>query len=195
MMKNLKTLEKESLLSSKSYGWDKDKFWSLTNHQIVKELGYSAPKFEVHRYKYEHEKGCGDIFVSLALTGQMLLWEGEGRAKKGFRHDRKFALDDTDWYLENERGSQAPQVLRGKLDQYLKHHRETKEIFHTLFVVKDEQAVEQIVYLFDEYKLPNFYWACVFDQFVSDPLTAQITSRNSTNTLSNTLSKRLDEED
>lgn len=191
-MKNLKTLQKDNLLKSKSYGWDKDKFWYLAKHPLNEEQGFAPPKAEVHRYKYEHEKDCGDIFVSLALTGNLLLWEGEGRAIKGFRHDRKFSLDKLDWYLENERGTQAPTVLRGKLDQYIKHYRETKEMFHVLFVVQDEDAVSQIVYLFEEYRLPNFYWACVFDQFVSDPLTAQITSRNSSNTLSNTLSNGME---
>jgi hypothetical protein len=191
-MKNLKTLENENLLKSKSYGWDKDKFWYLAKHPLNEDQGFTPPKAEIHRYKYEHEKDCGDIFVSLALTGNLLLWEGEGRAIKGFRHDRKFLLDDLDWYLENERGTQAPTVLRGKLEQYLKHYRETKKMFHVLFVVQDEDSVKQMVYLFEEYKLPNFYWATVFDEFVFDPLQAIITSRNQSNTLSNTLSNSIE---
>ena len=191
MMKNLKTLEKENLLNSKNYELGMDKFWSLANHKFIKELGYEPPKSEIHRFKYEHEKGCGDIFVSLMLTGECTLWEGEGRAVKGFRHDRKFAFDKI-WYLENERGTQAPKVLRGKIDNYLKHYRETYDPFHVLFTVKDEPSLEQIIYLFDEYKLPNFYWATVIDDFVSDPLNAQITSRTSTNTLSKQFSNRVE---
>jgi hypothetical protein len=191
-MKNLKVLEKEGLLKSKAYGIDKDKFWYLAKHPLNAEDGFSPPKAEIHRFKYEHEKGCGDIFVSLALTDQLLNWEGEGRALKGFRHDRKFAIGDDDWYLENERGNQSPQVLRAKLENYLKHYRDAKESFFVLFALGSDQAVEQMVYLFEEFKLPNFYWATAFDEFVSDPLNAQITSRNTSNSLSNMLSNRIE---
>jgi hypothetical protein len=191
-MKNLKTLEREHLLHSKSYELGKDKFWSLAKNKTIKELGYEPPTAEIHRFKYDHEKGCGDIFVSLILTRQVGLWEGEGRAMKGFRPDRKFAIRDANWYLENERGTQAPKILRGKLDNYLRHFRQTKEPFNVLFAVRDEQSLIQIVTLFEEYKLPNFYWAVVFDEFVSNTLDARITSRNNTSTLSNMLSNRVE---
>ena len=124
-MKNLKTLEKERLLKSKNYELGKDKFWSLAKNTIIKELGYEPPQSEIHRFKHDHEKDCGDVFVSLMLTEHITFWEGEGRAKKGFRHDRKFEFGECDWYLENEKGSQAPKVLRAKLDNYLEHYRKT----------------------------------------------------------------------
>lgn len=184
VMKNLKTLEKENLLRSKDYERGTEKFWSLAKNKEIKNLGYEPPQAEIHRFKYEHEKGCGDIFVSFILTEQVVLWEGEGRAIRGFRHDRKFAFSET-WYLENERGTQAPKILRGKLENYLHHYRETGDVFHVLFVVKDEASLVQIVSVFDEYKLPNRYWAVVFDELVSDPLNARITSRNNTATLAN----------
>lgn len=188
-MKNLKTLEKEKLLNSKDYELGKDKFWSLAKNKSIKELGYEPPQAEIHRFKHNHEKDCGDIFVSLVLTEKLALWEGEGRAVKGFRHDRKFVVGECVFYLENEKGTQAPKILRGKLDNYLKHYRKTYDPFHVLFTVSNEQAVEQIVYLFDEYKLPNFYWATVLNEFVSDPFNAQITSRQTTETIENLLNR------
>jgi len=165
VMKNLKKLESEKLLKSKSYGLAKDKFWFLVKHPIITELGYAPPKSEVHTFKYEHEKDCAEVFVSLALTDRLMLWEGEGTQKKGFRHDRKFEIgeDSLPWYLEVERGNQMPQKLRVKIEQYIRHFHETKEPFHVVFTVQDEAAVEQLVYLFEEFKLGNHYSAVVFD--------------------------------
>src|ERR1051325_11880740 len=122
VMKNLKTLQqRDKLLKSKSYGLGRDMLWSLTSHKINKELGYKA-KPDVHAFKYDHEKDCADIFVSLALTGTLLEWQGEGDQKTGFRHDRMFSVDDRIFYLEVERGTQGDGKLRAKLERYIKHY-------------------------------------------------------------------------
>jgi hypothetical protein len=129
-------------------------------------------------------RDCAEVFVSLALTDRLLNWEGEGTQKKGFRHDRKFELGDT-WYLEVEKGNQAIQKLRVKLSQYVSHYRETKEPFHVLFTVQDEPSIEQLIYLFEGFKLGSHYAAVVFEEFVRDPLNASLTTRFDTFSLSN----------
>lgn len=182
-MKNLKTLQNQKLLKSKSYGLGKEVLWSLTNHKINKEQGYKAPP-EVHAFKYEHEKACADIFVSLALSDTLMEWVGEGDQKLGFRHDRLFRVDDRVFYLEVERGSQGDGVLRAKLERYIKHYQATKQPFNVLFTVSDEDALERLLTLFDQFKLGNQYAVTLHSEFVADPLKAQITTRFDSNTLS-----------
>jgi hypothetical protein len=150
--------------------------WSLTSHKINKELGYKA-KPDVHAFKYDHEKDCADIFVSLALTGTLLEWQGEGDQKTGFRHDRMFSVDDRIFYLEVERGTQGDGKLRAKLERYIKHYHATHKPFNVLFTVQDEDALERMVGLFAEFKLGNQYAVVVHSEFVRDPLHARLTTR------------------
>src|SRR5258708_3008651 len=100
VMKSLKRLKVNGLLKSKSYGLGKEKLWFLTKSKVISELGYSPPKGEIHAYKYDHEKDCAEVFVSLALSDSLLEWEGEGDQKIGLRYDRKFRVDDRQFYLE-----------------------------------------------------------------------------------------------
>jgi hypothetical protein len=183
VMKSLKRLEASGLLKSKSYGLAKDKLWFLAKHKVVLELGYTPPKGEIHAYKYDHEKDCADVFVSLALSDSLLEWEGEGDQKMGLRYDRKFRVDDRQFYLEVERGTQGPEKLRVKLERYIKHYREKQEPFNVLFTVIDEPALERIVYLFEEFKLPASYSVVIHSELVNDPLNARISTRFDVQTL------------
>jgi len=193
-MKNLKKLENDGLLRSKSYGLAKEKFWFLAKHPIVSELEYIPPKKEVHAFKYDHEKDCAEVFVSLALTDSLFTWEGEGDQKSGLRHDRKFSVDDRVFCLEVERGTQGDGRLREKLARYVKYYESTREPFHVLFTVQNESAIESLVYLFGEFKLGNQYGAVLFQDFINDPLNAPITTRFDTLHLSKHLSKQLPNE-
>jgi hypothetical protein len=168
------------LLKSKSYGLGKELLWFHAKHKVITDLGYTPPKSEIHAFKYEHEKACADIFVSLALTNSLLKWEGEGNQKIGLRYDRMFRVDSEVRYLEVERGTQGPEKLREKLNRYVLHYRKTREPFSVLFTVPDEDAVEQLVYLFEELGLGNSYAVTVHSEFVNNPLEAQITSRFAT---------------
>jgi hypothetical protein len=182
-MKSLKRLERDGQLKSKSYGLAKDKLWFLVKHKAVLELGYTAPKSEIHAYKYDHEKDCADVFVSLALSDSLLEWEGEGDQKIGLRYDRKFRVDDRQFYLEVERGTQGPEKLRAKLERYIKHYRKNGEAFNVLFTLQTEAALERVVYLFEEFKLGPSYCAVVHFELVNDPLNAQISDRFNVQTL------------
>jgi hypothetical protein len=187
-MKSLKRLETSGLLKSKSYGLGKEKFWFLAKSKLVTELGYTPPKGEIHTYKYEHEKDCADVFVSLALSDSLLEWEGEGDQKIGLRYDRKFRVDDRQFYLEVERGTQGPEKLRAKLERYIKHYRKNGEPFHVLFTVKDEVSLERVIYLFEEFKLGASYCVVVQSELISDPLNARISDRFNVQTLVQTVS-------
>jgi disulfide oxidoreductase YuzD len=186
-MKNLKKLESLTppLLKSKSYGLAKDKLWFLARNKLVKELGYAPPKGEVHIFKYDHEKACADCFVSLALTGRLLEWLGEGSQESEFINDRKFRVDEWPFYLEVEISEKGREVMLQKLDRYINHFRKTGEQFKVLISVPTEKRLEEWIYLFEERRLGNHYLVTVHKDFVNDPMNASLTSRFDVFTLSN----------
>jgi hypothetical protein len=186
-MKNLKSLETKGLLKSKSYGLGKEVFWSFTNKKIVRDLGYFASP-EVHAHLYEHEKDLADVFVSLALTGQLYEWRGEGNQKEGFRFDRMFRTSDKTYYLERERGTQGREKLRMKLERYAKHYRTTQEDFNVLILA---EAGEQEFHLslFKELGFGNHYATALCSDFIKDPLTAILTTRFGLQSLKESSSK------
>lgn len=187
-MKNLRTLEKDGLLKSKSYGLGqegKHKFWSLARHPVIREFDLTPPKSEVHALKYDHEKMCADIFVALMNSGKLWAWLGEGNQKIGFRYDRGFKVDGRVFYLEAETGSQSEDKWRGKIANYRKHYHSTHEPFNVLFIVPTEKLLERVARIFEELKTDDHYLVAVLDEFLQDPFTAQLTSRNDTFSLSN----------
>jgi hypothetical protein len=135
LVKNLQTLKKESLLKSKDYGLGKENLWSLKPHPIIRELGYTPPKSEIHTFKYEHEKACADVFVTFALSGNLYDWEAHKR--RGKMIPDRIAETDTTIFIEVEMGSQDK--IRQKLEAYQQYHRETREEFQVLFLVKPPQ--------------------------------------------------------
>ena len=194
-MKNLKKLETDGLLKSKSYGLSKEIFWQIyasktenspkkNQEKLLEELGYKSTNWEIHSSLYDHEKACADIFISLALTDTLMEWGGEGNQKSGLRHDRKFRIDDRIFYLEVERDSQGADKLRDKLARYVKHYREKEEPFHVLFTVNNETELERLIYLFEEKRLNNSYAAVIHQDFISSPLSGLITTRFDTFRLS-----------
>src|ERR1043166_5500459 len=103
LVKNLAYLKKENLLKSKDYGLGKENLWSIKRHPLNKEQGYS-PAPDIHTFKYEHEKACGDVFVSLALTGKLYSWQAHKRIGRVIP-DRIAEMEDM-IYIEVEMGSQ-----------------------------------------------------------------------------------------
>lgn len=191
MIKNLQRLGQDGLLNSKSYGLGKHKLWSLTKNSIIKDLGYEPPKAEIHTLFFEHELMRGEVFVSLALTGEVIEWIGEGDQKSGFRHDGMARFVDDKFYFEIERGNQAPVKLREKIARYVKHFRATKEPFYSIWIVPNSDMMMTVLELFEEFNLPTFYYVTLFDDFIQDPLSAKLTARTMSNTLSDYLSKHL----
>jgi hypothetical protein len=194
-MKNLKTLEKQyGILISESYGvklegveklWrfflvPNEKYPKRIQEEIFKERGIDPKSSKVHKNTYLHEKACSEIFVSLALTGRLLEWKGEGDQKQGFRHDRLFRIDDRTFYVELETGSQDKTDWREKVRAYQKLYNETRKPFHVLFVMPDEETLEELIEVFYELNTTPHYRACVFSEFVENPLTAQLTSSTDT---------------
>lgn len=165
--------------------------WCIRKHKITGEMGLDYPRADVHRYLYEHEKACGDVFVSLALTNQLYEWEGEGDQKSGFRHDRKFSLQGAPWYLEHEQGNQKYKVLRAKLERYCQLWSSNREPFGVLFTVKDQETFDLLLSLFKELELPPMYSVAFHSQFVSAPLNCPISSRTINQIFSNHLYNQL----
>lgn len=185
MAKNLQYLRKESLLKSKSYGLGKDYFWSLRKHPIISELGYEPPRAEVHTFKYEHEKECAEVFVSLALTGKLYGWQVHKRISKGIIPDRIANLKSSIFYFEIERGTQDKIVA--KTENYRKYFRETNESFSVVYLVKDEKTLEDSVRKLEETGASGHYLVGVFSEFTEDPDKALLTNSYKSVSLSDLL--------
>jgi hypothetical protein len=167
---------------------DKEYFWSLDNHLVIKDLGYTPPKSEVHTLRHEHEKGLGDLFVSLILADMVVTWTMHKRLGKDFIPDRTLESEVGIVYIEYETGSQNLSVWREKIQNYLNYYRDKKEQFRLLFTMADEDAVRSIVKLFEEMNCSSHYYAGVHSELVADPINALVTSRFSTKKLSILLS-------
>jgi hypothetical protein len=204
-MKNLQKLETEGLLKSDSYGVKiegKEKLWRILasaidgspkkrQEAVLEAHGITQTSWKIHASLYEHEKACGDVFVTLVVTGKLWGWGGEGNQEAGFRHDRSFKLyaDLPVWYLEMETGSQKEGTWRVKLDNYVRLSREVKEPFIVLFTMPDEKAMDSIIRLYGEYKLGDRYAVCVHEDLVQYGLKAGIATRFGNELLSNYASK------
>lgn len=171
--KNLLYLRKQSLLKSKCYGLGKDYFWSLRKHPVITERVLEAPRSEVHTFKYEHEKACAEVFVSLALTARLYDWQAHRRISKGIIPDRLADFGNRIFYLEIERGTQDKIVL--KTENYRRFWRETNEDFYVLFLVKDEKTLEDAVRKLEGTNAADHYLVGVFSEFTDDPLNAILT--------------------
>lgn len=182
----MKTLERNrpKLLNSKSYGLSKEYMWSLARTKVIRDLGYTPPKSEIHALLYEHEKSLGDVFVSLVLTERLVNWQTEGDQKIGLRYDRLFQIDERKFYVERETGSQGKDKLRTKLRRYQAHYQKTHESFHVLVLAEE---AELYLSIFEELRLSSHYGVAIFSDFIKDPLNTEINTRfGVSNLLSNT---------
>lgn len=184
-MKNLKKLEMEGLLSSKSYGLGKEKLWSIKRGKFARDLGYTGAKADVHSFKYEHEKGCAEVYVALLTSGLLLGWGGEGDGKIGLKYDRKFKIktsvgESPLTYLELETGSQGEAKLREKLARYEKYVGASGEAACVLFTVMTEPELERLIVLFEEFRFGRNFGAVIHAELTADPPTARVTTRFTT---------------
>lgn len=154
--------------------------WSLTGKKVVRDLGLTPPKSEIHSFLYEHEKDLADVFVSLALTETLYDWKGEGDQKIGLRYDRLFQVDERVFYVERERGTQGREKLITKLNRYATHYRKTQEPFYVLILADETELYTPI---FGELRLGSHYLAALHSEFIKDPLNTRLTSRFGVQTL------------
>ena len=160
----------------------------MAKNPIVSELGYEPPKAEIHSLFFDHEVMRSWILLSLLLSGEVVELEGEGNQKSGFRYDGMVRFIEDKFYVEVERGNQAPVKLREKIARYVKHFRATRERFYSIWIVPDSDMVMTMLELFEEFNLPNFYYIALYDDFIQDPLNTKLIGRTMSNTLSNYLS-------
>jgi len=176
-MKNLKYLERNGVLKSKSYGLGKDILWSLKPHAVLKDLDVKPPTSEIHTFKYEHEKECADVFVSMVLAELVSDWHQHRKLSTGIIPDRTAEIDDFTLHIENERGTQGTAKVIKKLEKYKQYWRETGEQFQVLFLVKDPESFTE---LFKTVKVP--YYSASLEAFI-DPLTCPIYSAYGSKTI------------
>lgn len=182
-MKNLKTMEAETLLSSKSYGLGVEKLWAIRSSKVSRQLGYEPTGF-MHPIFYDHEKAHGDVFVSLALTGHLTHYER--KENQTLRNDGEFAISGSFHYLEVEMGTHGDSKIEEKLKRYFKHFG-TGNQFQVLFVVPDEAYLERVVGVFDNAGASKHYKAVVFGDVYRNALTAEITTRFETKSFQDSL--------
>lgn len=153
--------------------------WAIKPNPINRDLGYEPPRAEIHTYKYEHEKACADVFVSLVLSGKLIGWE-QHKKIGGIIPDRTATLDGT-VYIEVEMGSQDK--IRQKAESYKKYFQETRQQFDVWFLVKDQLTYEKgLEYL---RHFPSAYSIELLDVF---------NSQTSSDTSSDTVSDQVIEE-
>ncbi|MGI8467749.1 MAG: hypothetical protein ACR2N3_04785 [Pyrinomonadaceae bacterium] len=140
IIKNLQSLRKSDLLKYKDYGLGKDNLWALKPHSIIRELGYFPPRAEIHTFKYEHEKTCADVFVTLALSGNLTDWQEHKKINKGIIPDRIADFNGT-VYIEVEMGSQNK--IKQKADSYKKYFQETRQPFEVWFLLNEMRQLER----------------------------------------------------
>jgi hypothetical protein len=137
-----------------------DTLWSLTGHKIVRDFGYAPPKAQIHRYKYEHEKACADVFVTLALTEKLHGWEAHTKIGKDIIPDRTADYGGT-VYIEVEMGSQDK--IRQKADAYRQHFYQNKQPFSVWFLVDTDKLYQSG--LEDLRDFPQYYSLQKLDEF------------------------------
>jgi hypothetical protein len=159
--------------------------WCLADNPVIKKLGYTPPKKEIHELFYDHEIIRGDIFVQMARSGYLLEWEWEPQVRKFFP-DVLMRVSDPAIYIEVERGNQNKAKLINKIQNYLNLFYETKEMFYVLFVVSDD-LVALIKRIFNEINTPQMYMFVTAESFMADVLNAQLMSQQKSHTLSQLL--------
>lgn len=134
--------------------------WALKPNPFIKELGYLPPKSEIHSFKYEHEKACADVFVTLALSGKLCGWELHKKISKDIIPDRTADYNGT-VYIEVEMGSQDK--IRQKADSYKRYFQATREPFNVWFLVKEQWQYDSG--LEDLRDFPSHYSIELLDEF------------------------------
>jgi hypothetical protein len=140
IIKNLQTLRQKELLRYKDYGLGKDNLWALQPNPLLKDFGFIPPKSEIHAFKYEHEKACADVYVTLKLTGKLTGWKQSAKLTAAIIPDR-IAETPEPIYLEIEMGSkyEIPQQAQN----YRQYHFDTKKHFKVWFLVKEQWQYDQ----------------------------------------------------
>lgn len=182
---HLKKLRQSKLVVGKPYGRGEEYLYRLIGNKTIRQLGYT-PQDEAHKYLYDHEKLCADIFAALTLTGLLESWEGTKTVAKKFRPDRTFRLRGfpLKFFLEMETGSQKPRELREKIERYISYRRETGDEFHTIWIGQDDDHVNDVILkVFEEFNVSPHYLAGVFPGFTAAPLSAVLFSRFEETTL------------
>ena len=144
LIKNLQSLCQKDLLRYKDYGLGKDNLWAIKPNPLIREMGLEPPRAEIHAFKYEHEKACADVFVTLYLTGKLCGWEAHKKIVNGIIPDRTAELPRS-VYLEIEMGSKRD--IKEKAEKYRQFYLskpiETREKFHVWFLVKERRQYDE----------------------------------------------------
>lgn len=84
--------------------------------------------------KYKHEVGAADLFA--AFYPYMQQWAYEPAVLKE-RADRGVRMFGKTFYLEVDRATESPKEIEEKLENYIRHSRESGERFYVIFALMD----------------------------------------------------------
>jgi hypothetical protein len=147
-------------------------------------MGYEPPRAEIHTFKYEHEKACADVFVTLKLSGGLHGWQQHTKIGKSIIPDRTADIGNT-VYIEVEMGSQDK--IHQKAESYKRYFQEKRQPFSVWFLVKSQlqydKGLEYLRYF------PSHYSIELLDVFNS-----RIVSDTPSDIVSDTISDSVIEE-
>jgi hypothetical protein len=140
--------------------------WAIKPSPLIREMGYESPRAEIHTFKYEHEKACADVFVTLQLTGKLYEWEAHKKISSTIIPDRIAEMPDK-IYLEIEMGSKSE--IREKAEKYKQYFLSKplgeRENFRVWFLVKEQWQYTKG--LEDLRNFPQYYSLEMLDEFHS----------------------------
>ncbi len=86
---------------------------------------------------YRHEFICSQLYTLFVGTGLVTRWERPQFKDLGLRPDRFMQYAGLNIYWEIDRGSETYDVIRDKIEKYLKLASRTDTKFHVIFVTRD----------------------------------------------------------
>ena len=94
-------------------------------------------------YGYEHTRIVGDVYVAMAKTGKLDLWQSTPIKHKSLEEDAKARLTVSPnfIYFEIDRDTQHKGVIASKAERYMK----LQDRFHVIFVTLNQGRAEEIL--------------------------------------------------
>jgi Replication-relaxation len=127
---------KSKLIKRKSLDPNKPIFWHLPKTKAL------------NLHNWQHEKICGDLYVSLETTGLLQRWTYEPHPEYlelGLKPDRVCIFNEKIVFIEVDTGTEVLRVLQDKAFKYKQlasRHRDRK--FYVLFVVSGKRRLENV---------------------------------------------------
>lgn len=147
---------------------------SLDYQWALKVTGKPSPKpYELS--SYEHARMTGDVYVALALTGEMSDWVNNTEKHRLLEEDAKCFLSGRQVYFEVDRNTEHVGDIAHKAARYMK----LDGWFHVIFVAPHGARANNIMNELPENRGTQFV-VTLFESISTDPLQNIYVSANRT---------------